>query len=207
MIAIINYGLGNLGSIKNMLKMIGEKSIITDDPQIIKDSDKIILPGVGSFDEGMSQLDKRNLIAVLQEEASNGKPILGICLGMQLLGIDSEEGVKKGLNLIPFHNIKFNFQDISINKSQLKIPHMGWNEVELNKYTKITSDIGEKQRYYFVHTYHAVCENPNDILLTCNYGYDFTAAVQKDNIIGVQFHPEKSHDFGMKILKNFAGIK
>ena len=204
MIAIIDYGLGNLGSIKNMLKIIGKKSVITNDIDVIKKSEKIILPGVGSFDEGIYQLEKRNLIETIKKEANNGKPILGICLGMQLLGIDSEEGNSKGLNLIPFHNVRFNFKDKQDSIYNLKIPHMGWNEVEFKRETFVNVDIKDKQRYYFVHSYHAICIDSNDILMTCNYGYDFVAAVQRGNIIGVQFHPEKSHDFGMKILKNFS---
>lgn len=204
MIAIIDFGLGNLGSIQNMLKFIGEKSVITNDIEVIKESKKLILPGVGSFDEGMEQLQKKNLIEVITEEAIKGKPLLGICLGMQLLGKSSEEGSKKGLSLIPFKSIRFNNKNFPEEFKHLKVPHMGWNIVNVNKLSNITSNIQGSPRYYFVHTYHVVCENNEDILMTCNYGYNFTAAVQKGNVIGVQFHPEKSHDFGMEILKNFA---
>jgi imidazole glycerol-phosphate synthase subunit HisH len=204
MIAIIDYGLGNLGSIQNMLKFINEKSVITSDIEVIKKSDKLILPGVGSFDEGMEQLEKKNLIETIRLETINGKPLLGICLGMQLLGQSSEEGSRKGLSLIPFKNIRFNNENFSKDFKHLKVPHMGWNIVNLNKETIITKGIVETPRYYFVHSYHAICENSEDILMTSNYGYDFTAAVQKGNVIGVQFHPEKSHEFGMKILENFA---
>jgi len=206
MIAIIDYGLGNLGSIQNMLKFIGEKSVITNNIQVIKDSDKLILPGVGSFDEGMEQLEKNNLIEVIKQEVIKGKPLLGICLGMQLLGLNSEEGSREGLSLIPFKNIRFNRDHFSKDYQHLKIPHMGWNIVDIKKTTSMTKNIFETPRYYFVHSYHALCVDIEDILMTCNYGYDFTSAVQKGNVIGVQFHPEKSHEFGMKILENFVRI-
>lgn len=205
MIAILNYGLGNLGSIANMFKVIGEKSVITDDIEIIKQADKLILPGVGAFDAGMSQLERRGLISVIQEEVEKGKPILGICLGMQLLGRKSEEGEKRGLGLIAFDNKKFDFSDLDDGlKKELKIPHMGWDIVEFKQNIPLLEGIDGSQRYYFVHSYHAVCDDINNIMMTCDYGYEFAAAVCKDNIYGVQFHPEKSHDFGMKILENFA---
>lgn len=200
MVAIINYGLGNLGSIANMLKVIGAKSIITDDARIIQNADKIILPGVGAFDAGMSKLQERNLADVLRSEAESGKPVLGICLGMQLLGRRSEEGKLSGLNLIPFDNIRFKL----LESSGLKVPHMGWDIVHFQQENILLKDIQGVQRYYFVHSYHAKCDSSENILMTCNYGYEFAAAVVKDSIFGVQFHPEKSHDFGMRLLDNFV---
>lgn len=200
MVAIINYGLGNLGSIANMLKVIGEKSVITDEPEKIHNADKIILPGVGAFDAGVSQLEQRGLIPVIQAEAAAGKPILGICLGMQLLGRKSEEGNKSGLGLIPFDNKKFSFsQDCT-----LKIPHMGWDIVDFKQDKPLLEGIEGQQRYYFVHSYHAVCDSAENVLMTCDYGYEFAASVCKGNVYGVQFHPEKSHDFGMRIFENFV---
>lgn len=208
MIAILNYGLGNLGSIKNMLKVIGEKSVITDDPETIHKADKMILPGVGAFDAGMTNLEAKGLDKIIKEETAEGKPILGICLGMQLLGRKSEEGQKLGLGLIPFDNKKFNFDNVEIPddiRSMLKIPHMGWDIVEFEKKDNpLVTGIEGQQRYYFVHTYHAVCDDSENVLMTCDYGYKFAASVFRDNIYGVQFHPEKSHDFGMRILENFA---
>lgn len=205
MVSIINYGFGNLGSISNMLKVIGEKSVITSDAEKIREADRIILPGVGSFDSGMEQLESRKLIPVIQMEAAKGKPILGICLGMQLLGRKSEEGEKTGLGLIPFDNVRFDFDEIDESlKQQLKIPHMGWDIVEMKQNRPLVQGIEGTQRYYFVHSYHAVCDAPENVLMTCDYGYEFAAAVCKDNIYGVQFHPEKSHDFGMRILENFV---
>ena len=206
MVGIIDYGLGNLGSIQNMLKTIGEKSVITSDERRMEQVDRIILPGVGAFDAGMEQLEQRGLIPVIQNEASNGKPILGICLGMQLLGRKSEEGKREGLGLIPFDNVRFDFSQVDETlRKQLKIPHMGWDIVEFEQNKPLLQDIKGTQRYYFVHSYHAVCDTKENVLMTCDYGYTFAAAVCKGNIYGVQFHPEKSHDFGMRIFENFVG--
>ena len=203
MVAVIDYGLGNSGSIVNMLRVIGEKSVITSEPEKIKSADHIILPGVGAFDAGMSELEKRNLISVIQEEAGAGKPILGICLGMQLLGRRSEEGKKAGLSLIPLESVRFCFADRE-EGNPLRIPHMGWDITEIKQDKPLLDGIQEISRYYFVHSYHAVCDSPEFVLMTCEYGYEFAAAVCKGNLYGVQFHPEKSHDFGMKILENFV---
>ena len=201
MLAIIDYGLGNLGSNANMLKVIGEKSVITNNKEKIMEADRIILPGVGSFDTGMKNLQDMDLCVILQDEAKRGKPMLGICLGMQLLGRKSEEGKQNGLGLIPFDNIRFNFSP----GCGLKIPHMGWDIVDFKQESPLLQGInGTQQRYYFVHTYHAVCDSENDVLMTCDYGYEFAAAVCNKNVYGVQFHPEKSHDFGMKLLENFV---
>lgn len=201
MIVILDYGLGNLGSISNMLKVIGEKAKITRDKKVIENSDGIILPGVGAFDAGMGKLNDSNLTDVIKTEAKKGKPILGICLGMQLLGRKSEEGVLPGLSLIPFDCKKFKFEN-----NELKVPHMGWDIVDFKKVNPLLDNLIGQQRYYFVHSYYAVCDNSSDVLMTCNYGNDFAAAVVKDNVIGVQFHPEKSHDFGLALLNNFVKI-
>lgn len=200
MTAIIDYGLGNLGSIQNMLDVIGENAIITSDAEVIKKSDHLILPGVGAFDAGMQLLNEKNLIAVIKNEANSGKPVLGICLGMQLLGRKSEEGKLTGLDLIPFESKKFSFEK----ESKLKIPHMGWDIVSFNQKTPLTDGLIGTQRYYFVHSYHAVCDSENNVLMSCDYGYEFAASVFNKNVYGVQFHPEKSHDFGMSLLRNFV---
>ena len=201
MIAIIDYDLGNLGSIANMLKAIGEKSIITSDGKQLEIADKLILPGVGAFDAGMENLTQSGLADVIREQVLNKKkPILGICLGMQLLGRKSEEGKAEGLALIPFDNKRFQFDQ----ETELRIPHMGWDVVDFKMSHPLLYCIKEQQRYYFVHSYHAVCDSHENILMTCDYGYEFAAAVVKENVMGVQFHPEKSHDFGMALLRNFA---
>lgn len=200
MIAIINYGLGNLGSIANMLKVIGEKSVITSDKNEIEAADKIILPGVGAFDAGMTRLEEAGLVELLRSQALEvKKPILGICLGMQLLGRKSEEGSLSGLGLIPFDNLRFRLDD-----KELKVPHMGWDIVTFRQQNPLLEGLSGTQRYYFVHSFHAKCDSPDNVLMTCDYGYEFAAAVVSGNIYGVQFHPEKSHDFGMALLTNFV---
>ena len=203
MIGIIDYGMGNTGSILNMLKKIGAEAIITNEKQILEQADKIILPGVGTFDQGMYHLQNLNLIDFLRNQAIHKQiPFLGICLGMQLLGRKSEEGNLPvvGLQLIPFDNVRFNFAS----DSNLKIPHMGWDAVDFTQQNPLLTGLEGKQRYYFVHSYHAVCDNQDNVLMTCEYGYKFAAAVRKDNIYGVQFHPEKSHKLGLKLLENFV---
>lgn len=200
MVGIINYGLGNLGSIKNMLKVIGEKSVISSDPSVLDTCDRYILPGVGAFDAGMTNLNELGLVDYIKNVAENKKkPLLGICLGMQLLGRKSEEGKLSGLNLIPFDNIKFRLDD-----TDLRVPHMGWDIVDFNQDSSLLKNLEGTQRYYFVHSYHAKCDFDENVLMTCEYGYKFAASVIKDNIMGVQFHPEKSHDFGMALLRNFV---
>lgn len=200
MVGIINYGLGNLGSIQNMLKVIDERSIISSDATELQKCDRYILPGVGAFDAGMAKLKESGLVDFIKEEVNGKKkPLLGICLGMQLLGRKSEEGILPGLGLIPFDNIRFRLDD-----TDLKVPHMGWDIVDFKKENPLLKNLEGTQRYYFVHSYHAKCDNDENVLMTCDYGYEFAAAVVKDNIVGVQFHPEKSHDFGMALLRNFV---
>lgn len=200
-IIVIDYGVGNVGSILNMLKRIGADVIASNSKNEIENADKLILPGVGSFDYGMEMLEKSGLKElVINHALIEKKPILGICLGMQMLGKKSEEGIKEGLNLIPFETKKFKFDN-----NKLKIPHMGWDISNISiERDPIFKDIIEEQRYYFVHSYHAVCDEEKYELMSCEYGYKFSSAVKKDNIYGVQFHPEKSHKFGMKLLENFV---
>ncbi|MCI1721968.1 MAG: imidazole glycerol phosphate synthase subunit HisH [Lachnospiraceae bacterium] len=202
MIAILDYGMGNIGSIRNMLKKIGVGEIIlTHDAEEIRSSDHLILPGVGAFDAGMARLNELGLAEVIRGYAlTEHRPVLGICLGMQLLGNGSEEGSLPGLSLIPFSCRKFSFGDAS----ELKIPHMGWDRTYFSRESKLTEGLSSPQRYYYVHSYHAVCEDRENVLMTCSYGYDFAAAVQRENVYGVQFHPEKSHLYGMALLKNFV---
>jgi len=201
-ITIIDYGLGNLGSIYNMLRHIGIESQITSNLTEIGNADKLILPGVGSFDHGMKNLNDGTLKEILNYKVKEQfTPILGICLGMQLLGNSSEEGKEEGLKWINAVTKKFNFEDTS-----LKIPHMGWNYVSKTKDHPLLNDMENDTRFYFVHSYCVHCANKTDELLSCHYGVDFTCAVLHDNIMGVQFHPEKSHRYGMQIFKNFAKL-
>lgn len=202
MIAIIDYGMGNVGSIINMFHKIHEDAVLVRDPFYIKNADKIILPGVGSFDNGMSKLAELGMIDPIKKHVAEGKHLLGICLGMQLLGNSSEEGKLQGLSLVDFRCERFSFPI----DSGLKVPHMGWNRVEIKVNDKILDGIEECPRYYFVHSYHAVCSDSNDVLMSSTYGYDFDAAVKHGCVYGTQFHPEKSHKFGMTLLLNFARL-
>ncbi|PLR76027.1 imidazole glycerol phosphate synthase subunit HisH [Bacillus sp. V3-13] len=202
MIAILDYGVGNVSSILNMFKKIGVPAIITNEIAEVEKAEKLILPGVGSFDSGMDKLNKSGLAeAIRKHTIAEQKPLLGICLGMQMLGRKSEEGTSEGLSLIPFENKRFDF---NWNKS-VKVPHMGWDITEnMMKDDPLLHGLDSMQRYYFVHSYHAVCDSEENVLMKCNYGYSFAASVKKGNIYGVQFHPEKSHNFGMALLENFA---
>ncbi len=203
MIVIIDYDMGNLGSIKNMLHRIGcDEVVISRDHNDIIRADKLILPGVGAFDQGVNNLIRFDLFDTIKKAVvEDGKIIMGICLGMQLLGRRSEEGVETGLNLIPFDSIRFRLGN------DYKIPHMGWSDIEIEKDDPITDNMHNvEQRFYFVHSYHAQCDNESDVLMNCEYGYKFAAAVSCDNVYGFQFHPEKSHKYGMELLKNFVRI-
>ena len=203
MITIINYGLGNLGSIFNMLKKINVKSCIASKVSEIAKAQKIILPGVGHFDRAMEGINQSGLKEILEEKAKKEKvPILGICLGMQLLTKSSEEGQLPGLGWIPAKTVRFNFPSTS----NLKIPHMGWNLVSRSTPSLLTEDFESEQRFYFVHSYHAIVEDEKYSILKTEHGYAFDSAIQNDNVFGVQFHPEKSHRFGMKLLANFAKL-
>lgn len=200
MITIIDYGMGNLGSIQNMIKKIGFESEITSVVEKIQNASKIILPGVGAFDKAMFNLKNLNLIEVIRQKTHEKIPLLGICLGMQLLADGSEEGVLPGLNLIRGKVKKF------VLPLGYKVPHMGWNTVNYNRESLLFSGFEsfEEVRFYFVHSYHFVCETGKAVIGSTDYGLSFTSAVQTDNIYGVQFHPEKSHKFGMQLLRNFA---
>ena len=202
MIVILDYGMGNVGSIQNMLRKIGVREVeISRDTDVIRGADKLILPGVGAFDAGMERLRELGLPEQIREHVlERRKPLLGICLGMQLLGQCSEEGTLPGLGLLPFSCNRFDIPP----DTGLKIPHMGWDRTYVCCQTPLTEGLEQRERYYYVHSYHAVCEDPALVLMECEYGYRFPSAVYAGNVYGVQFHPEKSHLYGMKLLKNFA---
>ena len=205
MIVIIDYGVGNLGSIKNMLKKAGGESVISSDVRVISEAGKLILPGVGSFDTGMTNILNLGILDILKRKVMVEKiPLLGICLGMQLLSNRSEEGMVEGLGFINGETVKLDFPESK--KRMFKIPHMGWNYVELQKPSRLFSGMYPNPRFYFVHSYSLKVFSDKDILTTTDYGMKITSSVEKDNIIGVQFHPEKSHKFGMKLLKNFIDL-
>jgi imidazole glycerol-phosphate synthase subunit HisH len=202
-LTIIDYGMGNVGSIQNMLKKVGCTSIISSNAEIISKAEKLILPGVGAFDKAMQNLNDLGLIDVIDNRVKNDKiPILGICLGMQLLAKSSEEGLKKGLGWIDAEVKKFNFE--STTENDLKIPHMGWNSLFIKSDSLLFKDLPKEHRFYFVHSYHVVCQSNGIEASSTHYGYDFISSVCSENIMGVQFHPEKSHKFGYLILKNFV---
>lgn len=202
MIVIIDYGVGNLGSILNMLKKVGVKACISNDENIIRSAEKLLLPGVGSFDAGMQRLNNSNLRPVLDDCVLQlKKPVLGICLGMQLMAKKSDEGILPGLGWIDADVKKIQIED-----SIMKIPHMGWNTVEIAKPDPLLDNLPEQSRFYFVHSYKVICHNPDDILMNTIYGQKFTSAFRTNNCWGVQFHPEKSHRYGMHLLKNFSEL-
>lgn len=203
MIGILDYGIGNISSIANMLKKTGVEAIRVKSVEDLNIVSKIILPGVGAFDYGMKCLQSSGILDRLNERVLNEKlPTLGICLGMHLMCKTSEEGEMDGLGWIDASVRKFNFQG-DIQALGLKIPHMGWNEVNVKKDNSFC-DENSKQRFYFVHSYFVDCNKKEDILLTCEHGNTFVAGFQKGNIIGMQFHPEKSHRFGLELLKRFV---
>lgn len=202
-IVIIDYGMGNHFSVQKKLNRLGYDAVITNDIQLIKNAEKIILPGVGHFGKAMENLKRLNLVDILNEEVlQKKKPILGICLGMQLMASSSEEGDTKGLNWIDAIVAKFNTTD----QLKYKVPHTGWNQTKQLKDSKLLNEITDSPEFYFVHSYHFKCNDNMDALCSTNYETDFISAIERDNIFGIQFHPEKSHDIGMQLIKNFIEL-
>ena len=203
MIAIIDYNMGNLASVQNAFSKLGEETVIESNPAKFQEYDKLVLPGVGAFGDAMEHLQERKMVDAIKNFAKSGKPMLGICLGMQLLFESSEEfGSHKGLSLIKGKVVKFEKQNFD---EALKIPHMGWNRMFTKKHP-LFENLDDEHYLYFVHTYHAICEDENDIIGETYYGYKFTSAIAHNNIMGIQPHPEKSQDNGLKILENFIQL-
>jgi len=203
MIAIVDYNMGNLASVKNAFAKLGQETIVESDPTKFKEYDKLILPGVGAFGDAMEHHRERNMIDSIKEFAASGKPMMGICLGMQLLFQSSEEfGSNEGLGLIQGHVKAFDESKFS---EPLKVPHMGWNRM-FTKNHPLFDGLDDEHYLYFVHTYHVICTNTEDIIGETEYGYKFTSAVAHNNIMGIQPHPEKSHENGLKILENFIKL-
>lgn len=202
MIVIIDYGMGNLGSIANMLRQIGVQALISADPQEIERAERLILAGVGAFDAGMERLTGLGLVPVMERMALEKRvPFLGICLGMQLLTRRSEEGQLPGLGWVEADTLKFDFDKQAGN---LRVPHMGWNELQLQASHPLLADLGAEPRFYFVHSYYVSCEHPRDVLATTDYGLPFHSVIGRANLLGTQFHPEKSHRYGKRVLENFV---
>lgn len=201
MIVIIDYGLGNLNSIRNQLRRLKSEAMISGDKEDIRNAKKLILPGVGHFRHGMNNLKAKGLIDILNHKVLHEQvPILGICLGMQLFAEFSEEGDAEGLRWIPGKVVRFSFTD----GQNLKVPHIGWNSLDPVRNNALIDGIDTDSLYYFVHSYHFKCTNTEDILAFSSYGFDFVSAVNRGNIFGTQFHPEKSHSRGIALLNNFA---
>jgi imidazole glycerol-phosphate synthase subunit HisH len=202
MITVVDYGCGNLGSIVNMLRKIGAPAALTSSPRDVEQATKLILPGVGAFDAGMSRLAQSGLLPVLNRKVLEEKvPVLGICLGMQLMTRGSEEGSHKGLAWIDADTLHF----AGVLGPDAKVPHMGWNKVAPAKASGLLAELPEQPRFYFVHSYFVRCARREDVLLKTTYASrQFDAAFEHANVAGVQFHPEKSHRFGMRLLRNFV---
>jgi glutamine amidotransferase len=203
MIAIIDYGAGNLRNVCKALEHVGAKITLTDNPKEIKRADKIVLPGVGAFADCLQNLKRRGLCELLHEIALGGKPFLGICVGMQLLfDVGEEMGEWEGLGLIEGRVIKFQVESF-----KLKVPHIGWNQVVAKQPNHpVLKDVTQNGYAYFVHSYHGFDVDTRHVVATTDYGYDFPSVVAKDNIWGIQFHPEKSQEVGLQMLKNFVSI-
>jgi glutamine amidotransferase len=202
MIVIVDYGMGNLGSILNMLKKIGAKAKISSDRADVEAADKLILPGVGAFDAAMRRLNESGLKAVLEEQVlEKRKPTIGLCLGMQLLTEGSEEGELAGLGWIRGKTRRFRFP---AELAHLKVPHMGWNTVRTESGKAIVRELHDPSRFYFVHSYYVALEDAADAAAWTHYGHDFVSIIERGHIMGTQFHPEKSHKFGLRLLRNFA---
>lgn len=204
MIVVVDYGMGNIGSILNMLKRIGAPARISSVPGEIATAQKIILPGVGAFDRGMSALAERGLLPVLHAKALQERvPVLGICLGMQLLTEGSDEGRLAGLGWVQGRSIRFRPDAAN---SRLKVPHMGWNTVAPRRRDSLFADLDPDHGFYFVHSFYVHCTNDDDVLATTVYGNRFASAVQHQNVLGTQFHPEKSHRHGLRLLQKFVEL-
>jgi len=203
LITIIDYKVGNLGSIKNMLKKIGQTSVISSEAEAIKNADKLILPGVGAFDNGIKNIKELGLWDAINDKVKSGTPILGICLGAQLMTTGSEEGIEKGFGWVDAETVRFQLDPVS----KLKIPNMGWMDISIKKKNSLIDDAPTMEhRFYFVHAYHFKFHNDSQVLATAVYDYEFPAAFEKDNILGVQFHPEKSHRHGMELFEKFIKV-
>jgi glutamine amidotransferase len=204
MTVIVDYGVGNLASIANMARKAGASCVISGEAAVIGAAARLILPGVGAFDKGMASLDERGLIPVLRERVMERQvPTLGLCLGMQLLGRGSEEGSRPGLGWMAAHAQRFRFAPP---RPPLKVPHMGWNYIEPDPSAALLQHLPPEPRFYFVHSYHLVCDDPRDVMCWTTYGYRFVSGVRRANLWGTQFHPEKSHSFGLALFKNFFAL-
>jgi imidazole glycerol-phosphate synthase subunit HisH len=201
MLVIVDYGVGNLTSVQNMFKKAGVTAIISSQKNEIENADKILLPGMGAFDNCMSRFNASGLRDAVEKKIFTGKtPVLGICVGLQMLMESSEEGALPGLGWIKGKTVAFKKEKVQLTQ---KIPNMGWLDIQAKKKSALLDELAGA-RFYFAHSFHVQPDDESDINISADYGYEFTAGIERDNILGVQFHPEKSHRFGMQLLKNFA---
>ena len=211
MITIIDYGMGNLRSVQKGFEHAGHEAVVTSDAKTILNADKVVLPGVGAFPDCMRNLEQYGLIDAVKKSIQTGKPFLGICLGLQLLFTESEEfGISKGLDIIKGRVIRFKgpaFDTPNSDLGTLKVPHMGWNSLSFKRRPPALADVPENSHVYFVHSFHVVPEDKAVIATTTPYGIEFVSSIWKDNILAVQFHPEKSQVLGLSILKRFGEMK
>jgi glutamine amidotransferase len=202
MIVVVDYGVGNLGSIVNMFKKVGVKALASSDPAVIQDAEKLILPGVGAFDAAIRKFHETGLVPVVGQLVLEKKiPVLGLCVGLQLMTKGSEEGQLAGLGWFDAETIRFKFDDTH---AHFKVPHMGWNTVQVRREHPLVADWDGESRFYFIHSYHVVAKEMDSVLAETEYGVIIHSILGRGNIMGVQFHPEKSHRYGMRLLKNFA---
>jgi len=207
MIAIVDYGMGNLRSVQKGFERVGCAAVVTADPNVVLEADRIVLPGVGAFPDCMRNLEEGGFIEPLLRVIREGRPFLGICLGLQLLFTESDEfGTHRGLDVIPGRVVRFP-DGMAEGGEKLKIPHMGWNQLAVSRRPPLLAGIDEGSNFYFVHSFHVVPEDTAVVATTTSYGIDFCSAVWKDNIVATQFHPEKSQEKGLRILKNFGEMK
>jgi len=203
MIAVIDYGMGNLRSVQKGFEAVGAEAVVTNDPQKILDADSVVLPGVGAFKDCIDNLNRLNLVDVIRQSIDSGKPFLGICLGLQLLFEQSNEfGNVPGLGILPGKVMRFQFPD----HPEMKVPHMGWNTLNVKKPSPLFDSVEDSPYFYFVHSYYVVPEDPAIIATTTNYGVEFVSGIQHRNIYAFQFHPEKSQKLGLSLLKNFSNL-
>jgi glutamine amidotransferase len=200
-VIVVDYGVGNIASVLKMIRFVGGDAQASSSPEVVRDARMLVLPGVGSFDAGMTALNNTGMDAAVKEAVASGATILGICLGMQLFMESSEEGTLSGLGLVRGRVMRFHVEN-----QNLRVPHMGWNNVRPPRPSRIFEMNTEGQRFYFVHSYYVECDEPQDVAGVTHYGRDFTSAIEHDGrVIGVQFHPEKSHRFGMNLFRRLLG--
>ena len=201
MIAIVDYGMGNLRSVQKGFEHVGATAVVSSDPGVIAKADKVVLPGVGAFEDAVHELRAKDLIEVVRESISAGKPFLGICLGLQMLfDVSFENGEHKGLGIIPGKVVRFELP------KEYSIPHMGWNQLLIRRRAPILKGIEEGDQFYFVHSYYVAPDNPDVVATETDYPDPFCSMIWKDNVFATQFHPEKSQEKGLRILRNFAGL-